>query len=209
MIVFYYHFGLHYNDFYSDFYYILPFTNLESNYFSFPISFRCDIKLIFEIFLGFEEGLYFCKHPSYTPLAVSHSFWDVTLSFLFVIWCFLISLLISSLTQQLFSSILLSVHLLVIFPAFSLTVYFCFHTAVIRTDVCYDINFLKLIDIYFVFPEYCLSLRMFNAHLIKLYTLMHLDRMFCIHLLSSSCLMCQIKLVFHCSFSVQIICPLL
>lgn len=99
MIVFYYHFGLHYNDFYSDFYYILPFTNLESNYFFFPISFRCDIKLIFEIFLGFEAGLYFCKHPSYTPLAVSHSFWDVILSFLFVIWCFLISLLISSLTQ--------------------------------------------------------------------------------------------------------------
>ena len=106
------------------FYYILPFANFEYIYSSSPISFRCNIKLIFEIFLGFEARLYFCTHPSYTPLAVSHRFWYVTLLFLFVIRCFLISLLISSLTQELFSSILLSFHLLVIFPAFFLAVYF-------------------------------------------------------------------------------------
>lgn len=97
MIVFYYRFGLHYNDFYSDFYYILPFTNLESIYSSFPISFRCDIKLRF--FLALRKGC-----VSVNILLILLWLYPIDFGTLHFHFClssgvFLISLLISSLTQ--------------------------------------------------------------------------------------------------------------
>ena len=73
------------------------------------------------------------------------------LLFSFVSKCFLISSLISSVTRWLFSSILLTLHMFVLFTVFFLVfISNLIYGIVIRKDACYDFSFLKFTEIHFV-----------------------------------------------------------
>ena len=88
---------------------------------SFSSCFRCRVRLFIWLFSCFLR--YACiamNLPLSTAFTVSHRFWVVVFSFLFVYMHILISFLISSVICWLFSSVLFSLHMLAFLIVFLL-----------------------------------------------------------------------------------------
>ena len=88
--------------------------------FSFFKCLRCKVRLfIWEVSCYLRYDCVAINFPLRTAFAASHRFWVVVLSFSFVSRYFLISCLISSVISWLFSNVLFTLHVYVLFTHFS------------------------------------------------------------------------------------------
>ena len=144
--------------------------------------------------------------PLRTAFAVSHRFWIVVSSFLFVSRNFLISSLFSFFTHSLFNSVLFNLHEFECFWVFSLRLVCSFSPLWSEKMLDMISIFLNLLRLFCVLS--CgLSLKMFHVHLKRMCILLLWDERLYIYQLSRFCLgYCSVT-QYPCWYFVWKICP--
>ena len=126
----------------------------------------------------------------------------------FVSRCFLISTLMFSMCSWLFSNVLLSLHMFVLFTFFPPVIDFLFHSVIVGKNAWYDFNFLKFTEAWFVtqdmiYPGKCYVCSWEESVICCFWMECPIN-----YQLNLSGLLCHLKLVFSYSLSVWMICLL-